>query len=372
MNQEFVLGAIATLMNWDDLQAKKEFAWLRLMSRMKYDDYQEFLAGMRFIESLADWLQQFHQSDRAAAYQFVRTQLVFFSEAEMRHLAELLYPEVIEPLVTKRAAELTGAHSYLVWSNEKASIAFKRLLRQTVFIELSDGARIDVFRRANEGRISNEQVVTAPRINKSKWDDMLRDLRSDLEDEDVKFAIVVLIDDFTGSGKSLLRHETKWKGKLQQFWKDINRAEESQKVIDTHFETDWTVIVHHYIAATQAQNAIADSHSERRNDLNEAGGWYPKVQFTWGITLPDEIRLSPSKVPEFSELVNKYYDNAIKTVHTNVGGDDVKWGFGSCGLPLVLEHNAPNNSVALLWAESVGANGAHAMRPLFRRRQRHV
>jgi hypothetical protein len=48
---------------------------------------------------------------------------------------------------------------------------------------------------------------------------------------------------------------------------------------------------------------------------------------------------------------------------------------GGCGLPLVLDHNTPNNSVALLWAETDGGDrdGAKvpAMRPLFRRRQRH-
>ena len=54
MNQEFVLGKLSVLLGWDDETASSEFSWLRLMSRMKYDDYQEFLAGIRFIESLAD------------------------------------------------------------------------------------------------------------------------------------------------------------------------------------------------------------------------------------------------------------------------------------------------------------------------------
>ena len=39
--------------------------------------------------------------------------------------------------------------------------------------------------------------------------------------------------------------------------------------------------------------------------------------------------------------------------------------------PLVLEHNTPNNSVALLWAETAGGDTALAMRPLFRQRRRH-
>ena len=61
MKRHFVLRKIGELMGWDEDAAQREFAWLRLMSRMKYDDYHDFLAGMRFVESLADWLQQFPQ-----------------------------------------------------------------------------------------------------------------------------------------------------------------------------------------------------------------------------------------------------------------------------------------------------------------------
>lgn len=367
MNREFVLGTIATLMNWDDERARSEFAWLRLMSRLKYDDYQEFLAGMRFIESLADWLQQFHPSERTNAYEFIRSQLVFFSEAEMRHLAALLYPETIEPLLLRRTAEVTALPQYRVWSDPKAAAIFEQFLRQTVFIELSDGARGDVFRRTNEGRVSNEQIVTAPRINKAKWDDMLKDLRCELNDTEARFAFAVLIDDFSGSGKSLIRFEDKWKGKLQRFWEDIN----AENVMQTHFTSDWILVVHHYVGTAQAVSA-ATEHNERRAADSTETGWFERIQFSWGTVLPPELQLTPTSIPDFAKLVLKYYDNDIESRHTQIGGDDVRWGFGTCGLPLVLEHNAPNNSIALLWAESLGADGKHPMRPLFRRRHRHV
>jgi hypothetical protein len=71
------------------------------------------------------------------------------------------------------------------------------------------------------------------------------------------------------------------------------------------------------------------------------------------------------------KLVGTYYDDAIETKHTKVGGADARLGFGRCALPLVLEHNTPNNSLAILWADTKGGPGKHAMRPLFRRRQRH-
>lgn len=367
MNREFVLGTIATLMGWDDEEARKEFAWLRLMSRMKYDEYQEFLAGMRFIESLADWLQQFVPEERASAYGFIRSRLVFLSEAEMRHLAELLYHETIEPLLLTHAAEVAGVARHRVWSDQRASDAYERYLRQTVFIELSDGARADVFRRAHEGRISNEQVVTAPRINQAKWHDMLSELRSDLKDDQARFTTAVLIDDFSGSGKSLIRYEDRWKGKLQRFWMDVNDG----GVINTHFAADWALVVHHYVATAQAVTAAEENNAKRAEDERE-DGWFDRVHFTWGLVLPRELKLTADSDVDFAPLVEKYYDESIETRHTKVGGEDLRWGFGTCGLPLVLEHNTPNNSIALLWAESAGREIKHAMRPLFRRRQRHV
>jgi len=96
------------------------------------------------------------------------------------------------------------------------------------------------------------------------------------------------------------------------------------------------------------------------------------------VILPEDLPIdrNPSTSDDFIKLTQKYYDPAIRTKHTDVGGvTHLGLGYGGCALPLVLEHNTPNNSVALLWAETPG--GMHgsvpapAMRPLFRRRQRH-
>ncbi len=357
-------------MQWDDETARTEFAWLSLMSRMKYDDYKEFLAGMRFIESLADWLQQFPQEKRRHAYAFIRQRLIFFSEPEMRHLAELLYPETVEPILMDTAARLSVVPRYLVWADENANRLYRSLLRKTVFVELSDGARLDVFRRTNEGRVSNEQVVTAPRINKSKWDEMLTDLQRDLEDKDAKFEFVVLVDDFTASGKTLFRKDLesgKWKGKLAKFWEDLLKDD----VLSTHFEPTWELVVHHYVATAQAVDAIRLCHEAKLAE-NADAKWFGIVRFTYGSILPSDIRVHAEGEPEFAELVQQYYDPSMETKHTEVGGDGVRWGFGECALPLVLEHNTPNNSIALLWAETPGSGEAHEMRPLFRRKQRHL
>ena len=365
MKQEFVLGKIDALMDWTSEEAASEFAWLRLMSRMKYDDYQDFLAGIRFLESLADWLQQFPQHERQYAYNIVRTRLVFFSAKEMHHLVELFYPETVEPRLMTRAAELANVPRYELWEHEDAEALYYRILRKSIFVELSDGARADILRRLNEQRISNEQVVTTPQITKQKWNDMLNKLRKDLHSEDEKFACVFLIDDFTASGTTLLRKEgVTWKGKLQRFW------DEMHKFIPTHLEPDWRLVVHHYIKTSQACSVIRDRNQRK---TTEAGpeAWFERVDFSHGVLLPSDFRIRPEDDPDLKRLITNYYDPSIETEHIKRGGADARWGFGDCGLPLVLEHNTPNNSLSLLWAETDNPNG-HSMRPLFRRRQRHL
>lgn len=370
MNQEFVLGKLSTLMKWEESRDREEFAWLRLMSRMKYDGYQDFLAGIRFIESLASWLQQFKQNERETAFQFLKKNLVFVSPGEIRHLVELFYSDTVQPRLVRKVAEILNIPKYRVWSDPEATALYDRLLRKTLFVELSDGARIDIFRRANAGVISNDQVVTAPRIIEAKWDDMLEDLRAALHATEERFSFVFLVDDFTASGTTLLRTEEKdgsveWKGKLPRFFEDASA------VINSHFEDDWTLCVHHYISSQQADNTIRQRNEQVKREKDD-GQWFAQVEFSYGMLLPEEMRISSHTHPDFAQLVNDYYDDVIETKHMKLGGDDARFGFGNCGLPLILEHNTPNNSLAILWAETPGGDGKHAMRPLFRRRQRHV
>ena len=368
MNQEFVLGKLGDLMGWDEERARTEFAWLRLMSRLKYDDYQDFLAGMRFIESLTDWLQQFLSGEREAAYQFIRKNLVFISPAEMRHLVELLYPETVQPRLIQRVADALAIRQYRVWADPAATRLYDTLLRKTLFIELSDGARIDIFRRVNAGVINHEQVVTAPRINRPKWDELLKDLRKATNSPEERFAFVYLVDDFMGSGTTLLREEDGgWNGKLPRFWADVVEA----GVLDTHFEADWTLCVHHYISTHRA-DVTARERDRAARAARGKGNWFERVEFTSGTLLQPEFPIRPVEHPDFIRLVEKYYDDAVETKHMKKGGDNARLGFGQCALPLVLEHNTPNNTIALLWAETAGGAGKHPMRPLFRRRQRHT
>jgi hypothetical protein len=371
MDREFILRKLSDLMRWDEARDDREFPWLRLMSRLKYDGYKDFLAGARFVEGLVDWLQQFEHDDREAAYDLVRKRLVYVGPAEMEHLVELFYPEVVQPRLVSAVAAQLSEPRYLVWASQSARQAYDRLLRKALFIELSDGARIDVFRRANAGVVSNEQIVNATRISKEKWDEMLGDLREALGDPQALFSAVYLVDDFTASGTSLIRYDAKkqkWKGKLPRFW-----DEEMRTYASTHFEERWQVVVHHFLATTQARDEITRREHQLRSERQ--GDWFPALEFTFGAVLPAKLPVNPDNPHDFLRLVERYYDPAVEAKKHNEaagGGSDVRHGYGRCALPLVLDHNTPNNSLALLWAESPSPEGPHEMRPLFRRRQRHT
>jgi hypothetical protein len=377
--QRLSLRTLAELMKWSDEIAAREFAWLRLMSRMKYDGYQDYLAGVRFIESLVTWLRQFKPEHRASAYRIVRERLIFVSTAEMRRLVERFYPREVEPRLVRAAADECGIPWYRVWADKKAVGVLSRLRRQTLFVGLSDGARMDVFRRANSGVISNEQTVLGPLVDHDKWRDLGKELKSDsllASVTDPKFTHVYLIDDLTASGTTLIRYDEekrKWKGKLSKL-RDLIWKARSDLGDAFPIAVDFKVCVYHYIA-TKGALASARALDARARTERAPGEWFPSLEFTSGLELGDaaRIREDGDEDAPYRQLAELYYDSALENRHTAESGVmDMRMGYKGCALTLVLEHNTPNNALSLLWAETAGKNGAHAMRPLFRRRTRHV
>jgi hypothetical protein len=374
VKQNTALKVLGEVMKWDDERVREEYKWLELMSRLKYDTYRGFFSGLRFIESLVYWLQQFTLEERETAYALLREKLVYIGPAEMQHLVELTYPATVRPRLVRELAHQIGMPLYRMWTRQDMWARYSDLLRRTLFFALSDGARIDAFRRSTAGVISNEQVVVGPQIHKKKWDSLLKKLRRDTEDPDAAFAVVYLIDDFVGSGKTLLREEESdgsdgrtFDGKLIRFWQQVEERKQG------YFQGGWTLCVHHYIATHRASTSVMEQEQAVRKAKQEQGQcWFPKVTFSFGTVLPEDLPVGRETFPRFARLVDKYYDKAIRTKSMDIGGTDGRWGFNGCALPLVLEHNTPNNSVALLWAETEGKDDQHAMRPLFYRRQRHA
>ena len=167
MKTELAERLLTQIMGWDVRQKARERRLLEALAAYKYDEYQQFAPGRRFLESLALWLRQFETlKQRQIAYEFVKSRLIFISDAEMKHLVELAYPNFIRPHLMLETAKETGLP---IWKALCECIQYRRRLRRTLVLGLSDGARTDWFRRANPTAISNEQIWHAYDISQSVY-----------------------------------------------------------------------------------------------------------------------------------------------------------------------------------------------------------
>src|SRR5262249_50614785 len=157
----------------------------------------------------------------------------------------------------------------------------------------------------------NEQIVTAPRIIRAKWDELLSDLRRDLNDPEARFAFVFLVDDFIASGTTLLRqNDGAWTGKLVRFWEDLREA----GVGASHFDDEWVLCVHHYVATHRATQVAKQRHEEAQQSRG-SGQWFERVRFSNGMVLPEGLPLDEERHRGFLALVEQYYDDSIETKH---------------------------------------------------------
>ncbi|MBU2772519.1 hypothetical protein HMI48_00895 [Acidithiobacillus ferrooxidans] len=363
MKNELAFTLIGQQLQWSDSDFEKEFRELQLMVDHKYDSYQGFQPATRFHVALLNWLSQFPTlPQRQTAYNFVKDRLIFISQREMHHLVSMLMP-IVERLERKRIAAELRIPLFQTELQPAATSRIELLRRRTLFVGLSDGARIDVFRRYNEGRISNEQVVAFSEISDNKWVDLQQELKKSIarrgfSDENPWFEVVCLVDDFSGSGSSLLRYKNgEWKGKIYKFY-EANKSRIKDKLAP-----NCLLHIHHHLATEQAKCQIEEDLERFSKEFQEF-----EYMVTFSFVLPGDIVINDNDhCVDLVELLKSWYDAGIADDHT---GPDIWYGYKNCGLPLVLEHNTPNNSVALLWATS--KDGANLqMKPLFARRKRH-
>ena len=380
MNKELALKILALVMMWDDEKAMDEFAWLSFIAAYKYDGYRGYNAGTRFIENLIVWLKQFSPKDRIVAYEFIRERIIYFAPREIERLIEKFMPETVQPHLIEKVALFHDIPKYKIWSKSDFENTYKIERRKTLFMGLSDGARIDVLRRINSEILSHEQIVIATQVNEEKWGDLLENLREDLEEygtentSGAKFNAVYLLDDFTASGTSILRDPDNtqiFKGKLVRFLSSVKDVE--RKGSECPFSKNYKIYVHHYIGTEKAKQRIREVYSNAEGHLKCKYGPM-QITFSYGMLLPESIIVDKNSSEPFATLCRDYYDSAIeaKGKHSSQSGStDKKFGYANCGLPVVFEHNTPNNSLSILHARTNTNNGQHNMRPLFYRRERH-
>ena len=362
MREALAERLLAKTMNWSSEDVARERPVLQDLASYKYDGYQQFSAGMHFIESLAIWLNNFAEiEERNAAYRFVQERLIYISEAEMRNLVLMSYPDYIRNILLKRVAEELKIPDYLV-ARLSASDSFRRIKRKSLFLGLSDGARIDIVRRG--AALSNEQVYGTYQLSQEKSIDMVHELREALsafenDSSEERFNTVFLLDDFAGSGDSLLKEEHgEAKGKVARCFDALLKENYISQLLDLSTLSVYVVL---YIATRRAFDTLTQRITEPwAADL-------PRCTIVPLYVMEEDVRVTQKRDPDFEHLLESYYDCKIMDKHLAKGGDNVIHGYADCSLPLVLAHNTPNNSVYLLWADKPGLK----TKPLFPRISRH-
>ena len=378
MNSNLANKLLASIMSWEPQQLAAERPLLEFMGSMKYDSYDRYMPGTRFMSSLVQWLNQIEDpNERAVLFSFVKQRLVFISTTQMNYLVDLLYDSIIRPMLLKKATDKLSMPSYML-SNNKVQSQFSIEKRSSLVIGLSDGAHTDILRRS--AGFSNEQVLTNYYPDEKKIKDMLAKLHKDMKklgSDNKNFHSIYLIDDFTASGKSFVRYDSsdgEYHGKLAKIIEELCKAQEAGKtehlsaLLDPEADTIQLDILF-CMATEKAQKNIEKSLKKYLEDRKEVLG--KKVECYIHVVLPLEEAIS-SCIRDDKEL-NEVLKNPKYLIKEHVITDAYKvgkhnnphLGFDECALPVVLSHNTPNNSLPILWQD------ASEFRGLFPRISRH-
>lgn len=340
---------LARTLAWTPDEVRNELPLLQAFSKFKYDEYQQFSPGMRFIESLVRWLGQFNDLDeKRTAFEFIKFHLIFISSEQILHLVSLAYTMKVEPLLIEKTSVEIGVDRYLV-REITSSESYRINKRRILFLGLSDGSKIDYFRRCSN--INNEQVSSTYHISPSKAKEMIGELSKDIGME--KFNTVFLIDDFTASGKSYFRNENEEaKGKIFKILNSLfvvdNQHDKDNSLYSLVEKSDLSIKILFYIATMDAVEHI-------RYSLED---WKSKVNCQVSISV-DAIQLIEPETKNqiltnslFVGILERYFDSSIVDQHYSKGKHDRPYlGFDECTLPFVLHHNTPNNSLPILWLQ---------------------
>lgn len=345
---------LAKVMGWGAGEVAAAAPKLQMLASHKYDSYEGYRPGVKFLENLSAWLASFPDLDSSRlALRFVLDQLVFVSRAELDHLIETVYPDTIRPMIMRETASLLGVSPFAV-AQIAESPQFQERQRKLLVLGLSDGARIDRLRRSSPG-LSHEQIYLATDLGDETMSDALTSLRSRLGDETARFEHVLLVDDFYGSGATLLREQPgaspPFKGRLLR----------TQRVLDEWsgagiLVQDYRVSILIYIASSTAVQHVTTM-------LARAGMNWTLLPV---LTLSESLKVDE---PELAALCEWHYDDVLVDRHKP---KRAPLGFGDAALPVVLYHNTPNNSVCLLWADTTDREESILKRrALFPRYERH-
>lgn len=349
MKDEIAQAFLAKVLSVDKSSFDENHKFFQAMASYKYDNYQQYFAGKRFIESFALWLNQFSEPDRKTALELIRKQLIFTSAEEMNALVASCYPDKIKNILIKKISSDLNIPDYKI-HRITSSPEFKVLLRKSLFCGLSDGARMEVFRRANSGIISHEQIYQTYELSEVRANKMQDELKGDLKirlgrdisDNEGKFTNIFLLDDFSASGSSYLKvtGDQKLKGKIAALYSSIFREDSELKSVFDVKNLQVHILL--YLCTQQAYDKITEA-------IPAITEMYKNTPVLHAMhVISNKVKISTEENNGIVDLCMKsaYYDPSIEDRHTGA----VQLGYKECALPVVLHHNTPNNSLSILWA----------------------
>lgn len=349
MNEKLTSNLLSKIMKWDENKLMEEIPPLQFIAEMKYDLYDHFMPGTRFLGSLAVWLNKFKDEERKVMYEFVKDKLVFISSSQMTYLITLMCRVKVQKALIKKTALKCGIKDYKV-KEIVDNPEFNKLKRLSLFIGLSDGAHMDMIRRTLS--LDNEQVITNYYPDKKKIKDISESIQKDTnlgKNGDKKICNVFLIDDFTASGTSFIRKEKDdIKGKLKKVLDKLFVSEKNEESFKDILSNDVSIHILFCIATRKAINHIKDNIQQLSKAYNDISIYVDCVQMIEDET-SDKIRNDEQLMAILNqkEYINK--DN-VNTKSFGVGKGKYHWmGYGDGALPIVLSHNTPNNSILVLW-----------------------
>lgn len=375
MNRELSHRLLQTVMDWDLSKTETELPLLSFMANMKYDSYDQYMPGTRFMASLVQWLECFEPEEREIMYNLIRHELVFISSTQMSYLVDLLYNSHIKPALYNKVADSTDKTIYKIPKAEREKL-FEKHKRRALIMGLSDGAHTDVLRRS--ASFSNEQVLTFYYPSGDKIDEMLNDLNDVSEDGDPKkFTSLYLIDDFTASGTSFIRFidsEDKFKGKLSKILEQFDHEHVKDKGIND-LMCDETIDLHVcFCIATDNARKYIETMLKKFLEEKKLSNRF-RINIDVVQVLGDSLSLDTEKHQDILQIVSdeKYVCRAqVSTTSFTIGKHERPYlGFNEGALPLVLAHNTPNNSLLVLWQYNDNDKNDVKFKGLFPRISRH-
>lgn len=368
---------LAQLMDWDDIEASKRLQEIDLMADIKYDSYDQFMPGIKFVGNFYLWLSQFKDlEERKLMYDFVKDYIIYINSTQISHLIDLLYNTKIIPLIREKVVTDFRQKGITVnkfnYRRLDDAAEFKSHKRKTLFIGLSDGSHIDIIRR--NSYLDNDQVLT----NYYPDDNKVKDLADELEasedlcnDANKKFESIVLIDDFTASGSSFIRkkEDGSYGGKLPTFFKALNDNDKFKLLLADNYD----IHLYFLIATENALSYIRDLLGRFMKEHNNV-----KVNVECVQTLDNDSKFTSHQEETAKSMLNiisqKRYINEpalTKAYKDSYTDDDDRYylGYKQCALTVVLNHNTPNNSLPIIWQPK--RDGKDPIYPLFYRITRH-